>query len=626
MRTFIWAIRIILFVTALPSGFAGQALWTITALDPTSKELPANETVTIRYQVTNHSKRPHRFALHPIPGVTGTFSGNGCPRASGKNSGGNTTCLLTLSIDGAKLTSDIKGGPLVCESGAMTQCYQPDAAAKLNIVRSSATSPGTLALYKDGIPLSTLNLLPLDSGAIEIKNIGKGPIADLSITIPSLISSYFTSHCSGSLTAGSSCFVDYTIPSPVATLSNRIIQAAANNATAPSISLPIKISVSGGVKCWGRNYSGQLGKSSGVGTQNASYNPNIVTNLGAGSGVMQVALGAEHSCALLTTGAVKCWGLNNRGQLGSTTNLGSTSYTPLDVQTLGAGSGVVDIAAGYAHSCAVLDTGAVKCWGQNDQGQLGSTTNSGTYTANDVPLDVQTLGPGSGAISVTAGDYHTCALLNTGAVKCWGQNNWGQLGSTTNLGGRSNMPLDVIDLGAGSGVVSIRSAKIHNCALLDTGALKCWGNNSVGQLGAGTASTTNTQPVDVQTLGAGSGVVSLTAGDGHTCALLDTGAVKCWGQNTYGQLGTAGSGNLPRDLPNLTSGVVTINSGGQHTCALLNTGAVQCWGLNYYGQIGTSTNRLTWNANMTPTNVNGMTSGVKALSKNSSWYVSCAVY
>ena len=210
----------------------------------------------------------------------------------------------------------------------------------------------------------------------------------------------------------------------------------------------------------------------------------------------------------------------------------------------------------------------------------------------------------SAQASITTGRNHTCALLSTGAAICWGSNLNGQLGDGTTANRLT--PTEVI--GLSSDVTAISGGREHTCALLATGAVTCWGWNEYGQLGDGTTANRLT-PTAVT--GLDSDVTAITAGHNHTCALLATDAVHCWGYNGYGQLGDGTTANrlTPTAVTGLDSGVTAISASRFHTCALLATGALTCWGWNGYGQLGdgTTANRLT------PTAVTGLSSDVTAI-------------
>jgi alpha-tubulin suppressor-like RCC1 family protein len=329
----------------------------------------------------------------------------------------------------------------------------------------------------------------------------------------------------------------------------------------------------GGVKCWGYNGFGQLGD----GTNITRATPVWVTGLTGG--VVAVASGNSHSCALTDLGAVKCWGYNGLGQLGDGTS--TDSRTPVTVS--GLSSGVVAIAVGSAHSCALTTDGGVKCWGYNAQGQLGNGATGITQT----PVAVG--GPTTVYKALSAGGLHSCAVTDAGAVKCWGSNDHGQLGDGSVVS--SSLPVTVS--GLASGVTAVVAGVYHSCAVT-AGALKCWGWNAAGQIGDG-SQTDRLAPVQVS--GLASGVVAAGAGQYDTCALLNSFAVRCWGDNTRGAVGdgTTTPRLTPTPVSNLGGLAVSLTTGFGHSCALLSpTRTLRCWGDNQFSQIGdgTSTIRL----------------------------------
>jgi Tol biopolymer transport system component len=230
------------------------------------------------------------------------------------------------------------------------------------------------------------------------------------------------------------------------------------------------------VKCWGANWNGQLGDGT------TTNHPTPVDVSGLASGVLGIAAGREHTCAWTSAGGVKCWGLNNRGQLGDGTT--TDRWAPVDVSALA--GGVAAVAAELWHSCALTAGGAVKCWGQNSNGQIGD----GTTVDRPTPVDV--VGLGDGAVAIATGYLHSCAVTSGGGIKCWGSNYYGQLGTGT-TGGSSLAPVDVA--GLASGVSDVAARAQHTCALVGN-AVKCWGKNDWGQLGDGTGAD-SASPVSV---------------------------------------------------------------------------------------------------------------------------------
>ncbi len=325
-------------------------------------------------------------------------------------------------------------------------------------------------------------------------------------------------------------------------------------------------------KCWGSNTIMGL---TGNGSSAALFRTPVDVK-GLKTGVKAIAAGGHHSCALTSKGGVMCWGNNQSGQLGSGL---TTLYVTKPVGVKGLSRGVRAIAAGSGFNmktCALTGAGGMRCWGESTFGGLGN----GSKTNSSKPVDVVGLRRGVSAISV--GGLQICAVTSAGGAKCWGNNSGGALGtgSTTN----SDMPVDVA--GLTSGIKAIGAGGGHTCALASGGGVKCWGSNTLGQLGNGSTTGTFLTPVDVA--GLTSGVTAIAAGTNHTCALMTGGGVKCWGWNQDGQLGNGSTtdSRTSVDVVGLTSGVVAITAGGNHTCALTGAGKAKCWGSNQFGQLG----------------------------------------
>jgi alpha-tubulin suppressor-like RCC1 family protein len=271
----------------------------------------------------------------------------------------------------------------------------------------------------------------------------------------------------------------------------------------------------------------------------------------------------------------------------------------------------VSLASSAAHNCAVLEDGRAKCWGDNYYGQLGlGDTQYRGYKPGEMgdSLPFLDLGSEGKLLSIFPGSTSACALFEDGRIKCWGRNSDGELGlgDTDDRGGQPGQmgdALPFVNLGDGIRVESVAVGSIHTCALLEGGRVKCWGNNGYGQLGLGDTTTRGTQPGEMGDalpfvdLGTGAKAVAISSYYLHTCALLEGGRVRCWGNNEYGQLGlgdTKNRGGSPGDTGDGLSlvdlggsvKVLEVRSAGYTNCVRLEVGLAKCWGWNYNGELG----------------------------------------
>jgi alpha-tubulin suppressor-like RCC1 family protein len=333
--------------------------------------------------------------------------------------------------------------------------------------------------------------------------------------------------------------------------------AASSVSVAVGNSHTCALSSSGAVQCWGDNSFGQLGNA----TTLSSSSPVAVNGLA--SITSQIAAGYQHTCALDSDGNVRCWGNNGSGQLGDGTVTVNGIATPVRVS--GLPPAIVSITAGDSHTCALTNAGAVLCWGD-----VGT---------NPVVIP----GLSSSVVSISAKGSHTCALSGTGNVWCWGANFSGESGGD-NLFNFTPYP-------AATGAIAISTGSFNSCIIKSGGTIACWGDNSFGQLGVdpfGVQSLMlqSSTPVTIAGL---SGVSIVTEGYNHSCVLNSLGGVKCWGDNLWGQLGNNGAAAnslSPLNVTGLTSGVTAISANALQTCAVTSSGAVQCWGDNSFGQLG----------------------------------------
>lgn len=331
----------------------------------------------------------------------------------------------------------------------------------------------------------------------------------------------------------------------------------------------------GAVRCWGRNTTGQLGLGDPV--VEGATRPATAVSLafGAANGL---SAGGGHTCALGGGGQVICWGNGSTGQLGT----GATVIVGDDEAPGGpiAGLAASRVAAGGQFTCAAVGSG-MQCWGAANYGQLATEST------------MQLTMPGAMVLSLAspaAGFQHACAIDGTGGVVCWGDGTDGRLGygNEANIGDASASPLRE-PLNLGGVVMQVSAGLRHTCAVRVDRVGGCWGDNRVGQLG--TSAVTNRGAMAEVVAGdlTIQGVLQLEAGEGHTCALLVGGAVRCWGENDHGQCGI---GSRTRHITtvgpdvDLPGPATAIDVGANHSCAILESGALYCWGEGLHGKLG----------------------------------------
>jgi alpha-tubulin suppressor-like RCC1 family protein len=350
----------------------------------------------------------------------------------------------------------------------------------------------------------------------------------------------------------------------------------------------------GGLRCWGTG--GYIGSGSKL-TIGDNETPDVLPRVAIGDAVTQISSSWYHTCTVLASGSLRCFGNGISGMLGygDTEHIGDDE-TPASAGDVNVGGRVRHVATGAIHSCAVLQNGKVRCWGRNDQFQLGYADGA-TIGDDESPAlaDFVDLG-GHTALRLAAGYVHTCALIDTNEVICWGQGTGGRLGygNQETIGDDE----DVSSAGSvdvGGEVIQIGAGSLHTCALLATGNVRCWGAAADGQLGYGNHEYIGDDetPAAAGDVDIGGKVVQIAVGDYATCALLESGGVRCWGSGEHGELGYGNTENIgddetPADAGDVPLGAkaTLIDVGFLHACALLETGAVRCWGRADPGCLG----------------------------------------
>ncbi len=363
----------------------------------------------------------------------------------------------------------------------------------------------------------------------------------------------------------------------------------------------------GSLWSWGYNYYGQLGDgTSGNGTDKST--PVQVSGLGAGAGVIAVVASYESSLALKSDGSVVAWGRNNFGQLGDGSKVDKP--TPVTVTGLGAGSGVIAIAAGRNHFLALKSDGTVWSWGENAYYQLGD----GTGTQRSVPVQVSGL---TGVVAIVAGGIHSFAVKADGSVWAWGYNSYGELGDGTNSSKSS--PVQVSTMGPGSGVIALAGGYLHSLAVKADGSVWAWGYNYYGQLGDGTYGSGSDKNSPLQIIAPGSGASAVAAARHSSLLLKGDGSVLAWGENSLGQLGDTTTTQRTTPVPvsglGANSGVIAVSAGEASFQSLKGAGTQSAWGYSLFGLIVGGVNGV----NSTPI-TNSAISGIQLpLSYNSQY-------
>ena len=354
----------------------------------------------------------------------------------------------------------------------------------------------------------------------------------------------------------------------------------------------------GSLRCWGSNTWGQTGL--WPFDNNPTFSPSWLVQYHAPDSTWnqtwsEVEGYNQHYCAITDDKDLYCWGMGREGQLGA----GDTNWENTEPRKaiFPANRETIQVAPGTVHTCSISpirnstpDHQSVYCWGNNNEGQLGTAGGPDTYNPTRALLP-----QGSVPVGIASSWQHTCATLSNGTGLCWGNNSYGQLGDIS-LAER-NAPTPVRLIPAGRSIVQMSTGVAHTCALLDDGSITCWGDNQRGQLGNGTTSS-SWQTSSVVSLPSGKTAISIDVKYGSACAILNDDSLVCWGSNSRGQIDPNGGGNsyiegdpvwtTPNavNLPGNPS-IATVSIGFDHTCAITTTSDLYCWGANNMGQLGT---------------------------------------
>lgn len=384
------------------------------------------------------------------------------------------------------------------------------------------------------------------------------------------------------------------------------ISASVSGATSCTLSAKGKQPVNGlpvTFNCESGSVSRELSMPTNYGKKALSFKLTLLATGGSGTGkakvtvtvsnrtppATQVAVGNRSACAVMYNGHVMCWGNASEGNLGD----GKTkeSLTPIEVSSI---RNAVQVSAGQNDGCALLATKHIDCWGANEIGELG---NGSTAEKALSPVEVQGI---SSAVQVAAGSDTTCALLEGGHVDCWGDNEAGELANTT-AGAKSDVPVEALGV---SNAVALAAGGDFACALLASGHVACWGQNEAGQLGIGTTTgpekcnegveVCSTQPLEVPGITNAVSIASAGAhqyGRGHVCVTLSTGRVECWGEWRNQLEHEEVIQTSPTEVTGIETATGAAATGDGASCIALATGHVVCWGFDWAGAFGNGTRK-----------------------------------
>jgi cysteine-rich repeat protein len=355
----------------------------------------------------------------------------------------------------------------------------------------------------------------------------------------------------------------------------------------------------GDIKCWGNFDDGRLGYMEVGQDVGDDETPADMPFVNVGASVEQLALGSDFTCVLVAGDEVVCWGGGQHGRLGqgNQTDLGS-DQEPADIPPISLGGTPVQIATGAEHACAVMLGGELRCWGRNDQGQVG-LPGFNMVGDDELPSDVPPVNLGKGMVAeqVACGTDHTCVILGGGGVLCFGRDNAGQLGTPESMevmvGDDEDPGTEMLVL-LDSEAVLIHARFNHTCVAYNNGEVQCWGEGGSGRLGYGNVANVGDDE-DVLILPAldlgGGDPTHLATGSAHTCVRLATTEIFCWGEGDNGRLGY---GNAMDEFAPLAmqvdlsqaDGPRMVTVGREFSCATTEGSQVKCWGGNNRGQLG----------------------------------------